>query len=234
MYQSFNNKYSFTLIELMVVIAIIGILASLLFPTLGRARKTARDMACVNHLQQIGVAASQYTHDNDRIQLIRNAKGQTYAGWQTLLKDYMGISSSDYQDYQGQGVYKCPANILTYSNKWENGGLAYSPQFGGSVTPTQYFEVKTAAILDPSNRVMAGDGYGGNDGRPWIDNQLFFPSNRGYENYPQFMGTLHKNGINALWADGHVQRKTKAALSAGKDGNTYYYYQVNDGAKRYE
>lgn len=217
----------FTLIELMVVLAIIGILASILLPSLARARKTARDLACVNHLHQIGVAEALYQSDNNRYHMIRNQKGQTYAGWQTLLKGYLGIESTDYREYQGQGVYTCPATVLTYANEWDNGGLAYSSQFGGSVTSTKYFEVKAATVRNPSETVMAGDGYGGNDGRPWIDNQLFFPSRNGYENNPSLIGTIHKNGINALWADGHVQQKTKAALSAGKGGDIYYYYAVD-------
>ena len=57
----------FTLIELMVVLAIIGILASLLIPALGKARESARSAVCLNNIKQIGLAISMYENDDEGI-----------------------------------------------------------------------------------------------------------------------------------------------------------------------
>ena len=55
----------FTLIEMMVVITIIIILMGLLMPALGRARKKARKIECMNNLRQIGIALNEYALDSN-------------------------------------------------------------------------------------------------------------------------------------------------------------------------
>ncbi|MDD7985543.1 type II secretion system protein [Lentisphaera marina] len=58
-----NKKFS--LIEVLVVVAIIGILASLFMPALSKARESARTIQCVNNIKQHMTGAMMFTGDND-------------------------------------------------------------------------------------------------------------------------------------------------------------------------
>lgn len=58
------QKRMFTLIELLIVIAIIAILASMLLPALNRARTRANTISCVNKLKQFGACLALYAGDN--------------------------------------------------------------------------------------------------------------------------------------------------------------------------
>lgn len=65
MSHSSRCRAGFTLIELMVVIAIIAILAAILFPTISSARAKARRTQCMSNQKQIATAIIMYAHDHD-------------------------------------------------------------------------------------------------------------------------------------------------------------------------
>ncbi len=58
------SRSAFTLVELLVAMAIIGALAALLLPVLGRAKEEGRAAACLSNLHQIGIALQLYTDEN--------------------------------------------------------------------------------------------------------------------------------------------------------------------------
>jgi prepilin-type N-terminal cleavage/methylation domain-containing protein/prepilin-type processing-associated H-X9-DG protein len=58
------RQRAFTLIEMLVVMAIVGIVAALLLPALARTREAGRSTACLSNLHQIGLGLQLYVQDN--------------------------------------------------------------------------------------------------------------------------------------------------------------------------
>ncbi len=60
-----NNKLGFTLVEIMIVVAIIGLLAAIAVPNFVQARNSARSNSCINNLRLIDAAKEQYAIENN-------------------------------------------------------------------------------------------------------------------------------------------------------------------------
>src|SRR3954464_8338994 len=61
---STSNKAGFTLVEIMIVVAIIGLLAAIAIPNFVRARTTSQQNACINNLRQLDGAVQQWALEN--------------------------------------------------------------------------------------------------------------------------------------------------------------------------
>ena len=111
----------FTLVELLVVIAVIAMLAALLLPALAKAKASAQSATCKNNLRQLGLALNMYVNDYDKYP--GNAamySGESFQGiWATgmnWLNPYLGghydpddINSRYFSEPLIPNVFHCPA-----------------------------------------------------------------------------------------------------------------------------
>lgn len=144
-----EESTAFTLMELLVVLAVIGILASLLLPALSRARAAAQGIACLSNNRQLDVAWLMYADDH-RGWLPYNAGGASgrrvadqslplnwvngVLDWEltpdnTNLALLVGGSLAPYLS-QSANLYRCPADhVLSAPQKqagWDHRVRSYS------------------------------------------------------------------------------------------------------------
>jgi len=104
--------WGFTLVELLIVIAIIAVLASLLLPSLNRAKVAAETSACRNNLRQWGLGLNMYVNDSHVYVPYNPPAGSGIPSglWYERLSPYIGESfSAPLPNTKPRGLKICPA-----------------------------------------------------------------------------------------------------------------------------
>lgn len=218
------RRVGFTLVELLVVIAVIATLAALLLPALSRAKGKAWRVQCVNNQRQLCLAWHTYTDDNQG-RLPSNGYGIAGKTWvvgrehihpeaytnQSYLLDPQYALFADY--VHSLGVYKCPADRSTIN-------------LGGQDLPrlrnyalNAYFAWDTPAD-DDENSSTYWTFYKISDCAPFDPSRLYTfvdtsPVNICYAGFVLFLGSSgwfwhrpsieHDNSGTVAFADGHVE-----------------------------
>ena len=208
--QKMRRCIRFTLIELLIVIAIIAILAALLLPALNKARARGRDVSCSGNLRQIALALQSYTNDNHGFVMAYTDYSWNYRKWQTALMPYLysGVkfSASSVDTFVVDGIprpiFRCPAQPQepTYASLRSNFGAntyVFSQTSGGC--KQQVWRIKA-----PSRRMLVMD-------RQTTPSET--TNDTGISNCSQ-LGLRHgsNSGPNISFADGHQEMRRVSSI----------------------
>jgi prepilin-type processing-associated H-X9-DG protein len=194
-----------TLLELLFVVLIIGILALLILPVIGKAKARAKSTACVNNLHQLGIAHHAFAHDHgDRFpfQVSTNDGGTlefAQAGFAMsgefffAFRHFQALSNT----LELPRLLICPADTRTNADQFSslrNVNLSYFVGVNAEYS-------RPASIL-AGDRNISSDVFGSS------------PILRLNPNSAQWTSGNHEFQGNVLFADGHVERSDNAVLAS--------------------
>ncbi len=235
----------FTLVELLVVLAITGLLVSLAVPAAGRALGAARRIACASNLRQVNLAFHLYTADHDAWFPWRE---DTAAGtlWYWGLEPAGGPAAeglrpldrrrarlAPYFDHVG-GIEVCPSmpyGAPYFKRKFSEPsyGYALNAFMLAGIPVCDRSGVRTLAdVARPSETVAWADAAQVNTwmppaspARPMLEEWYYL------DNYPPAKFHFrHRGRLNAGYADGSVRPLAPRALDPRCDGRTGYAEEV--------
>jgi len=216
-----GQAQAFTLIELLIVIAIIAVLMAVLIPALNRAREMGKRAACMNNTKTLALAWTLYCSEHDG--MMPAAQGLGNQGWvrgltgtyatrpvEAPLQEQIGaIRAGELYRYAStEKVYRCPVakrnEMRTYSAAPSLNG--YSPEDAPIVKSLN-------RLRQLSTRLVFIDDHGENWDAMWY---IFYKESRWWNPVPM----RHGAGTVASFADVHSE------FHGWKDPRTVEYAQM--------
>ena len=176
MHREMNDRRGFTLVEMLVVIAIIGLLLGLMMPVLASARNMARKTDCQIRLKQIGLAMNSYVDASGNFPDVGQmpSLAPTYPTMVSVLGPYTE---------QNKQLFACPMDTEYFSKE----GLSYEYR---SLDLAGKTRVQSLIIQLPGNKKRS---------RPSTEVMLMY-------DFGPFHGAATQNGArNVVYLDGHVE-----------------------------
>ena len=218
-FRRFRGPAGLTLLELLCAIAVVLVLAALLFPLLAHFRKVAQNVRCAGNLRQIGIALQAYTSDHDG-RLIPAAVIRSNLFWFDELNPYMGFPNygpqSTFPDAAATNTVFplpwqfCPAQKTETPERQEVGyGWNYT-EFGYTPSkPTTNPNSNLRQVAEPARTIIIGDSRD-SDAQPGTA----FQGRYLYSDTPSLLARRHGGKGNYLMLDGHVEALSPKDLPA--------------------
>ena len=209
------RRTGFTLVELLVVVAVIALLVALLMPAMARAKESARTASCLNNLHQLSLADAAYSSDY---------KGR-YPWFLNWLYTKPGDLTSGrvYPYLRTKGVNLCPTDRTLQASKPRGPATGQSPPFGNSNYPRDYsypmnccvcHVTDVAQFLAPSRTLLHMEG---NLGRQDYSGQV------GPVLANSAMAFRHNGRGHLLFADLHLESKNARTYKPLEQSKRFWF-----------
>lgn len=223
--RSINKTEAFTLMELLVVIAVIASLIGILLPSLKRVRANGRQVVCFSNLRQMAMAASTYAVNNDgRFPLAQMVRFSGTFQYETNWDFEKVMESGQVKEikpgllWQGDSsleIQQCPmfkgaANSIgdPYT------GYNYNASYIGGAYTTNFVtgalvgidSTKETELKQPSDCAVFGDGQYRDGANKYMRSPFVGKLDVGLANLRPYgtQGFRHSNKTNVAYADGSV------------------------------
>ncbi len=209
------DSVAFSLVELMVTVAIIAVLAALLLPAVSRSRQAAQKIQCVGNLRQLGVGLQSFVAGNHVYPTLfggTNNGDQSYAWMDQLERGGFDISQPK-KSYSTEGVWKCPSarwsmvdppsftNCYSYNGCGISGLNPRDQYLGLSGQPISRVEgfrpIKESEVIAPGDMMAIGDSFAGD--------YVFGRGGVPHMERVGFASSRHAGKVNVVFCDGHVE-----------------------------
>jgi prepilin-type N-terminal cleavage/methylation domain-containing protein/prepilin-type processing-associated H-X9-DG protein len=228
----------FTLIEILVVVAIIALLVAILLPSLARAREQSREVICKANAHQMAIALNLYTIEHryfpghHTVKSSINPVSTRYALWPVRLLKYLNKQNQVYwcpsapatTRWNGRDRIRVdgvpgPGEVIRFSYGYNDWGVKEftNPHLGLGAhifdDNREYAELRVDRVKRPSEMITIADNNSEfNPGSPSYDTAL-----DPYEG-SEVPGQRHRKGANVVFPDGHASWYTQKAIKEPAKG----------------
>lgn len=201
-----RDEAGMSLVEILVVFAIIALLAALLIPALGSANAKARQVQCLSQMRQLTHAWYAYSTDYDG----RLVRGYPAAdGWVERCNTAAAIENGKLFPYTSNvRIYKCPFDKTIHNRSYSIGQYHNGESGWGGMTNPVYNRLSipkpsTTYVFVEENDPRSDAGCGSGDDTYYNLGSFDIPV--AGDCWIDFVPAFHRGGMNLSFGDGHTE-----------------------------